>query len=485
MHKRRWLALVLILVMGMGIMSGCSPTEKSFYSLMMEMSTQKVFSVNGSFQISLAQMPTSAVAAGEGAFDQAVLMRALNQHRIDYTGAVDLDKQLMQYNFSIVDTGTSTNDQVLTMLARQDMLYFKIDGLIDYLGQYCTPTEKQKLEETLGDVVWVSMSNQELNAAMPEGSPVFADSLFRRSSTQQTIWQRLADGLVNDVYKNYQSGLVTQKGNQYTLTIQGNQLINIVKPAAVYTINNIDTLGSVLKTFLQGLSANEMSSLGWSEATRSELLQGVDSMVLDVEQNRNQYLSALENMNPAAASDLLPTLNDSQVSTTLEKADAKTYKQDTRLHVHISSGYPVETMEFTISQQNTMIAGGNVQVTAPSSQVITYTELEKRMPHQMVINVDSGAYYSNRGFISSSGTMEVHLADNYTYLPLRLIGESLGEKIGWDQALYQAYAEQNGQRIYMSSLYFNNRAFMKIRDFERLGYTVIWDAANRTAIISK
>jgi len=142
-------------------------------------------------------------------------------------------------------------------------------------------------------------------------------------------------------------------------------------------------------------------------------------------------------------------------------------------------------MEFTLSQQHTMKIGGTVQVTSPGGAIITYTELEKRMPNQMKVNVDSGIYHSNRGFLSSSGTMEVHLVDNYTYLPLRLIGESLGEKIGWDQALYQAYAEQNGQRIYMTSKYFNNRAFIKIRDFERLGYTVVWDAGSRTANLSK
>ncbi|NMC27124.1 MAG: copper amine oxidase N-terminal domain-containing protein, partial [Syntrophomonadaceae bacterium] len=132
-----------------------------------------------------------------------------------------------------------------------------------------------------------------------------------------------------------------------------------------------------------------------------------------------------------------------------------------------------------------MKTGRAVQVSAPTSQVITYTELAKRMPNRMEVNVDSGAYHGSRGFMSSSGIMEVHLANNYTYLPLRLIGESLGEEIGWDQAAFQAYALQNGQRIYMTSLYFNNRAFIKIRDFERLGYTVAWDPVTRTATIGK
>jgi hypothetical protein len=399
---------------------------------------------------------------------------------------VDANKKVMQYDFTIVDTSTNSTNTALTLLLKDELFYLKIDDMVKYLGQYSSPAEKQKLDQTLGDVVWVSLSKQELNAMLPAGSqPVFTGDIFQMSHAQQSMWTRLLDGLINDAYRDYSSNLVTQSNNQYTLTIRGAELMNIVKPAAIYTINHINDVGTVLRAFLNSLSTDELASLGLTAAMRVELLQGVDTMVQDVNQNRARYLYDMESMSSAASQEIMQTLNDTQLVSSLEKPDAATYKQDSRLHVHVASGQPLETMEFTLSQQHTMKIGGTVQVTSPGGAIITYTELEKRMPNQMKVNVDSGIYHSNRGFLSSSGTMEVHLVDNYTYLPLRLIGESLGEKIGWDQALYQAYAEQNGQRIYMTSKYFNNRAFIKIRDFERLGYTVVWDAGSRTANLSK
>jgi len=486
LHRNKLLAIAMMVIMTMGLLGGCSPAEKGFYGLMTEINSQKVYTDSGSVKIALTQLPASAVAQGEGAFDQAVLMRALNQHRIDYTGKADLSKNLLQYNFNIVDTATNSSYPVLTLVAKDEMFYCKIDGLIDYLGMFTSPAEKQELENSLGDVVWISLSNDELNAMLVPGAPpVFSGDIFRKSSTQQAVWQRLVDGLVNDAYKDYQSSLVTQNSTGYTLTLRGADLVSVIKPAAIYTVNHIDDLGAVLNSFLNGLSGEEMATLGLTAEARNEMKQSVATMVQDVNQNRAEYLGELENLSPMASQEIMATLNDSQLTTTLGKIDATTYRQDTQMHVHISSGYPVETMEFTISQEHRMKTGGVVQVSAPAAQVITYTELAKRMPDRMEINVDSGAYHGNRGFMSSSGTMEVHLANNYTYLPLRLIGESLGEEIGWDQASFQAYALQNGQRIYMTSLYFNNRAFIKIRDFERLGYTVVWDAGSRTAAISR
>lgn len=47
MVKRRWLALLLVLLMGISLISGCSPAEKSYYSLMREVNTQPVYIDNG------------------------------------------------------------------------------------------------------------------------------------------------------------------------------------------------------------------------------------------------------------------------------------------------------------------------------------------------------------------------------------------------------------------------------------------------------
>lgn len=64
------------------------------------------------------------------------------------------------------------------------------------------------------------------------------------------------------------------------------------------------------------------------------------------------------------------------------------------------------------------------------------------------------------------------LIDNRVYLPLRYIGETLGEEVGWDNDLRQAYVLRNGEKIDMTGVIVNDKTMVKIRDFEKLGYTV-------------
>ena len=59
MLKRKWLALLLVLMLGLGTLTGCSPTELGYYNLLKEASSQKVYTDTGSIELSVAQLPAS------------------------------------------------------------------------------------------------------------------------------------------------------------------------------------------------------------------------------------------------------------------------------------------------------------------------------------------------------------------------------------------------------------------------------------------
>jgi len=484
MLKRKWLALLLVLMLGIGTLTGCSPTELSYYDLMTEASSQKIYTDVGSIELKVAQLPAS-LFTGETALNEELVRKAIDQHRLEYTGKVDINQNIFQYDFEIVDNITAARSQVLSVVYKNNILYVKLDDMLKYIEQFCDPIEKQRLDQVLNDVDWVSVSDQELNNMMPIGSQTgLTNNLLTRSSQQQMIWTRLFDGLVNDAYNNYSSNLISKDNNKYTLTLRGAELINVMKPAAAYTINNIDKLGTVLKAFMNSLSSAELAELGLTNEMKGQVLQGIDLMVLEISMNPNKYLGELENMS-ALQPQLLNTVNDSEIVSTLEKTNAGTYDMSSRLHLNITSGDPTDKINLTLTTKDTLKVGGMVQVAAPTAGVITLTELEKRLPCQMKVNVDNGFYVQTNGLISDSGKMTVRLIDNSTYLPLRLTAESMGETVGWDQALYQAYVEKNGQRIYMTSILANDQAFIKIRDFEKLGYKVDWTESTRTVTIVK
>ena len=66
--------------------------------------------------------------------------------------------------------------------------------------------------------------------------------------------------------------------------------------------------------------------------------------------------------------------------------------------------------------------------------------------------------------------------DGRAYLPLRVIAEALGEKVGWEKDTKTPYVWMDGQKIAMKGKLQDDRAFVGIRDFEKLGYTVEYNA---------
>ena len=77
-------------------------------------------------------------------------------------------------------------------------------------------------------------------------------------------------------------------------------------------------------------------------------------------------------------------------------------------------------------------------------------------------------------FHSGYNWSEIIIENGRAYLPLRVITESLGEEVGWENSTKTPYVMQNGERIDMKGKLQDDRAFVGIRDFEKLGYTVTY-----------
>lgn len=79
------------------------------------------------------------------------------------------------------------------------------------------------------------------------------------------------------------------------------------------------------------------------------------------------------------------------------------------------------------------------------------------------------------------------IIEDRVYLPLRYIGESFGEEVGWDDANKKAYVVRGQETIDMTGVLVDSRTMVKIRDFEKLGYKIEYKQADglSTAVIIK
>jgi len=92
---------------------------------------------------------------------------------------------------------------------------------------------------------------------------------------------------------------------------------------------------------------------------------------------------------------------------------------------------------------------------------------------------DDGAFVNmNRadGKYIWGGYKPYTIVENRVYLPLRYISEALGEEVEWDNVNKKAYVVRGSEKIDMTGILSDNMTMVKIRDFEKLGYFVEYEA---------
>lgn len=65
-----------------------------------------------------------------------------------------------------------------------------------------------------------------------------------------------------------------------------------------------------------------------------------------------------------------------------------------------------------------------------------------------------------------------YIIEDRIYLPLRKICENFGEEVEWNAVESKAYIVRGSEKIDMTGVIKNDRTYIKIRDFEKLGYEV-------------
>lgn len=70
------------------------------------------------------------------------------------------------------------------------------------------------------------------------------------------------------------------------------------------------------------------------------------------------------------------------------------------------------------------------------------------------------------------GLYDFHNIDGSMYLPMRRICERFGEVVDWDGVNGKAYVVRGEEKIDMTGIIIGDKTFIKIRDFEKLGYIV-------------
>ena len=118
----------------------------------------------------------------------------------------------------------------------------------------------------------------------------------------------------------------------------------------------------------------------------------------------------------------------------------------------------LEYPDFEVNYKSSMI-----ESIKNDPEFATLTDEEKELVLGMFADSDHESKYC---------ASTAHLIDGSVYLPLRQIMENCGYEVSWDGEARKAYVTVDGKKIEMTGVIVNDRTYVKIRDFEKLGATV-------------
>lgn len=479
-NKKLWV-LLIVLILSVSLVSGCSQAEMGFIDLMGEMNDMDCYqsqeTVNFSFSLGPALTKDKP---GEIAVAQALL----SKYYLASTTRVDAKKQIWDSTLFLVDSDSGTQKQIGSFVGSGGTLYLKVDDAIAFAKTLGNPEIIKQLAPFEG-VEYISINSSEMAKLMdPSGNTKTFNIMDVEK--QQALYKDLMEGLTQEAFDGYTTGMVEGSNNKYTMKIDKKSVLDNIEPFLVYSINNIEKIGAFSKDFLSDLDAEELALLSLNTAMRDEAVQGMDQLTAEVAVNRDLYLAQAGSF-AQSAKEMSGMVGDSTGMTIVaEKVGEKNFKQKAEMVVSITPPEdPASSFSFEMNTEAEIKGIDTFSVEIPTSGVVSMTEILERMPRVMRIDTVNKQYFLTQGLTFSAATVDVRLVDGRTYLPVRAIGEAMNETVGWNPAIKSAYIVKDGKTINLKGNIYNSRAFIQIRDFEKIGYTVTWDSATKTATLSQ
>lgn len=495
MRAKRFLVVALVMVLAAALLTGCSTAEVGFYNLQKEISTIKLYEDTGEISIDLKELPVKPSSTEEWV-QLAIVQKALSDFSISYRGRADVASGLLDYTFYLKDRKTGAERKLLAVLYKEDAVYVEVQEAVKFIKSFGNEELNRELEQALAGVDYIKIDLRELyeslgvlgqgSAKMPFATGIYPFTLSH-AQKQQQVWQRLFTGLMTEVYNDFETGLVEKDGNGYVLTVEAEAVAGLLQPFVAYTLEHIEELGAYLKEFVNALSPEELAVLGFEPAMREQFNFFIDAAVADLTLNRQVYLEKIAaGLDGEATHEFLQMFAGSKLVSRLEKQKDDTYQSLVTVDLKVRDPEELGTLDLTITGRSTFKPGAPFSVTVPTDGILNLSELESRIQEQtMQVMVEANRFTLRKGQQTTDGAITVKMLDGSTYLPMRQVAEAFGEQVGWNQAENQAYVERDGKRITVTGRVIDGRTFIKIRDFEKLGYQVQWDGATKTVLITK
>lgn len=524
MKMKKVVACLFVIILTTGMLVGCSKEELAFYNLSNDLTTLKYtkpVQSEGTINLQLDVLPESVTEYDED--DAESVMKTIDfikDNSLVYTIKSDVANNKVEAIFDLKNEKTGEKVPLMAVLRNEDTTYVKVDDYINIIKQLITTstTEEEKKEFNLemdrifGDMQYMSISDDEMIVffkQMMESSTYSAtagvmaptyDQLIEESLDskyaleKQEINNQLVKQLLEKVYDDYTLDIVKQDKNKYTATLDANNLGNTLFGFLDYSLEHSDELGNTIKEYIKSLTLEQYSMLVGAYAVSSinqeMMAQQIDEAMKDVNENKLEYKASIEQGLAMYESMFKQYIDGSIMQIAIGKETDGTYTSDFLLKVKVNDPL-TKKVEF----EGSLICNATVKeiatftVQEPTQNVTSFTQFLKQFPKVLTVEVSYGYYNMTnfeKGMMGNGGEISVVNIAGYNYLPLRKIAEMFGEEVEWDNVNKQVYIVKDGVRIKMDNVVIqNSTAYIKAREFEKLGYVIEWENMSEMITITK
>lgn len=286
------------------------------------------------------------------------------------------------------------------------------------------------------------------------------------------------------LFSDFSVGAVSKTDNGFKFTYTAESVYEIIKDGVSYLVNNTDAL---IDFIVKVIDKNRTLILGIDP----ELLpEDIDLLIEELK--NSEYVNELK----AILEELAIKLITEDAANAVSAFDGsfiniEVMEKDGIVTTNTESVFSFAGLVFgTIDSMSTVtpveeltfpeLNGYSATIESLSGYFDTYGYLAESYPLEtMLITWDgyeglSQVYgtFADVDMLVALGLYDFHNIDGSMYLPMRRICERFGEVVDWDPELGRAYVIRGGTKIDMTGVLIGGRTFIKIRDFEKLGYFV-------------
>lgn len=510
---KKCIATLLIGLMLLTMVS-CSNEEISMYSLMSEMSKLDIVESSNIISVSLDQESIAETLESIPPELEELKKAFVSGFEIKYTSK--LKKKTLEYEVAIElkNKGEKEFRKVTTVIGNGTTTYIKLDDLLEFVKPYAVwndPVIEKTIDDVITKVGYVKIDLKDLMSdpysayetyefsgdssydTYTQYNPYDSDYLTEKLTSEKEIelFDEFLD-TIKDAYKDFSFEVITKKGKGYELELKPKDIKAMYLRIVKYTTENIDYIASKLTDKVNSMDDEQMKTLGevyGYEIQKDEVLSGIEAFKAGVKETTSEEVEKIEN--DKTFDESLKNIEGSYLKYYVGKTGEGCYESTSDLLIQYEDEYSSKiSTKISVSSETKVLDDFKLveplkYTTVEELKDIVYSTVPVKA-NKVTINLNT-EYADIKYNNGEEENIEIQYInkEGYNYLPLRKVGETLDEEVQWDDVKKEAFVVVDGEKIVMNGLIKEGRTYVKVRDFEKLGYVIDWNEYSKEVMIEK